>query len=290
MSLRPSRSRLLMSPLLLATLLAASACSSQDEAAAPAAAPAADTTAAAPAPATTAATADAAPDAGAQAEPGPIVPPAGPAPVAGTDYVEIPAGQPFAPGSGKIEVVEVFGYTCPACAQFEPVLDAWKAKLPADVRVVPVAAPFGGYWEPYAKAFYAADTLGLLDQTHDEMFRAVHIERSLPVQPAPTNEQIAAFYGQQGADADAFANAMSSFAVDAKMKRARQFLTRSGVESTPTLIVNGKYRVIGGRTYEDVLRITDHLVAQERAASAPAASGDAAAADAPVADAAAAGG
>src|SRR5690606_33901707 len=40
--------------------------------------------------------------------------PSGPAPVAGVDYDLIPNGQPYAPLNGKIEVVEVFGYVCPA--------------------------------------------------------------------------------------------------------------------------------------------------------------------------------
>lgn len=198
---------------------------------------------------------------------GPIVPPTGPAPVAGTDYVEIAGGQPFQPGTGKIEVVEVFGYTCPHCASFEPLVGAWKAKLPADVQFTPVAAPFGGYWIPYAKAFYTAEAMGLLGKTHDAMFRAIHVERSLPVQPLPTPEQIAGFYAKYGANPQQFISTMSSFAVDAKLKRAEQFLTRSGVDSTPTIVVDGKYRVTA-KTLEDTLRVTEHLVARERAAQA----------------------
>ena len=67
---------------------------------------------------------------------------------------------------------------------------------------------------------------------------------------------------------------MSSFAIDAKLKRATQFITRSGVDSTPAMVVNGKYKVIG-KSFEDSLRITDHLVAQERAkaGAAPAPAG-----------------
>ena len=43
--------------------------------------------------------------------------------------------------AGKIEVVEFFCYGCPHCNAFEPTLDAWAKKLPADVvfRRVPVA-------------------------------------------------------------------------------------------------------------------------------------------------------
>jgi thiol:disulfide interchange protein DsbA len=56
---------------------------------------------------------------------------------------------------------------------------------------------------------------------------------------------------------------MHSFTIDAKLARAKQFMVDSGVEGTPTLIVDGKYRVLG-KSYEDQLRITDALIAQER--------------------------
>lgn len=55
-------------------------------------------------------------------------------PVAGVDYIEIPNGQPYAPLDGKVEVAEAFGYTCPHCAHFEPMLVTWKAQLPASAR------------------------------------------------------------------------------------------------------------------------------------------------------------
>ncbi|MGY1426316.1 thiol:disulfide interchange protein DsbA/DsbL [Lysobacter sp. A289] len=245
--------------LALAGVLALAACSADAPAPTPAApaATAANTTAA-PAPATTA-PATAAP----ARTPGPIVAPVGPAPVAGTDYVEIAGGEPYQPNSGKIEVVEVFGYTCPACANFEPMVSAWAAKLPADVQFTPVAAPFGGFWMPYAKAFFTAQATGLLPQTHDAMFKAIHIDRSLGADSS--DQQIAQFYAAYGADPKQFASTMASFAINAKMGRAQQFLQRSGVDSTPTLIVDGKYRVTG-QSWEEHLRIAEHLIAQERAA------------------------
>jgi len=191
--------------------------------------------------------------------------PAGPAPVAGVDYVEIPGGTAFAPVQGRIEVVEAFGYTCGHCANFEPRLSRWAAKLPADVQFTAIAAPFGGFWIPYARAYYAAQALGLADATHAALFRALHVDRSLPLSQ-PTPQEIAAFYAGHGADPERFIAAMASPQVDAQLERARSFLRGSGVEGTPTLIVNGKYRVTGGRSAEDVLRITEHLIARERAA------------------------
>lgn len=187
------------------------------------------------------------------------------APQVGVDYVEIPGGQPFAPLNGKVEVVEVFGYTCIHCAHFEPSVSAWKRKQPAYVRFTPVPAAFGGYWTPYARAYYAAESLGLLDKTHAAMFKALHEQRALPIQNASVDE-IASFYAGFGADRQRFADTMRSAAVDTQLERSREFATAAGIEGTPTLIINGKYRVIGGRNPDEALRIADYLIARERAA------------------------
>ncbi|ATD66653.1 thiol:disulfide interchange protein [Luteimonas chenhongjianii] len=192
----------------------------------------------------------------------PVTAPQGPAPVAGKDYVEIAGGQPFASAPG-IEVAEVFAYWCGHCAAFDPLVNAWKARLPADVNFVAVPAVFNDQ-DHFPRAFYASETMGTLDQTHTPTFNAIHIDGKL--RPNADPAAIAAFYGTLGIDQARFASTMQSFAVNANLGRARQFASRSGVEGTPSMIVNGKYRVIGGTSLEDILRITDHLVAMERAA------------------------
>ena len=77
--------------------------------------------------------------------------------------------------------------------------------------------------------------------------------------------QIAQWYAKYGVDAKEFVSLMNSFGTNSQIARGMQFAKSTGVESTPTIIVNGKYRVTGGRTWDDVLRITDHLIAMERA-------------------------
>ena len=252
--------------MLIALLPLFAACSKQaDEAATPAV-----ETVAAPA---TTAPADVAPAAEAAATtetpaaaPIAVTPPSGPAPVAGTDYVEIPGGQAFAPAAGKVEVAEVFGYTCPHCAQFQPLIDSWKRKQPADVNVISVPAAFGGYWVTYARAFFAAETLGVQEKSHDAMFNALHVARSLNLQSTP--EDIGKFYAQYGVDAKTFASTMQSFAVETKLNRAKQFAVRSKIEGTPSIVVNGKYLVsVDERGYEVLFNTIDHLVARERAGS-----------------------
>ena len=197
----------------------------------------------------------------------PAVPAAADTLVPGVDYTVIENGQPFEALNGKIEVVEVFGYICPACARFGPMFSAWANNAPNDVRVSYVAAPFGPQWIPYARAYYVAEAMGLVAKTHAAVFRAIHLEHSLPGEGEKPNEPaIADFYAKHGADSKRFLADMHSFATEAKINRGKQFMIRTGTNSTPSLVINGKYKVLGS-SYEDMLRITDALVARERAAS-----------------------
>ena len=189
-----------------------------------------------------------------------------PPPVEGVDYATIPNGQPLDPANGQVEVVEVFGYVCPACNMFQPLMRAWKAEMPANVRMTYLPAQFGGTWDRYARAFYAADSMGLVPRTHDLLYNAIHTEQTLKGERGEDSVQdIAAFYARFGVDPQQFAATMSSFAIDGKLRKGKQFATRSAIEGTPTLIVDGKYRVLG-KTREDQIRILDQLVAQEQAA------------------------
>lgn len=187
--------------------------------------------------------------------------------VAGTDYVEIPGGQPFEPLNGQVEVVEVFAYSCGHCAAFDPLVSAWKKRLPGDVRFTMLPAVFHDQ-DNFPKAYFAAEAVGVIDRLHSQLFTAMHIERAL--RPNASADDIVAYMAKHGADANQLKGTIDSFAVKAKVARTKQFIVRSGVDSTPTVIVNGKYRV-RGRSLEDVLRITDQLVARERAAAAGAA-------------------
>jgi thiol:disulfide interchange protein DsbA len=194
--------------------------------------------------------------------------PTGPEPVAGTDYVVIENGQPFQPAAGKIEVAEIFGYVCPACAAFQPLIGPWKAGLPSDVSFVYVPAMFGSMWDDYGRAFYAAEALGVQEKTHDALYSAIHVEHSLKGELGRDSvEDIANFYGKYGVNPKTFADTMGSFSVVAKTNRAKQFAQRSKIGGTPSLIVAGKY-LVKGKSYDDMLRIADHLIARERAANA----------------------
>ncbi|MCW0459522.1 Thiol:disulfide interchange protein DsbA [Xanthomonas sacchari] len=165
-------------------------------------------------------------------------------------------------------MAEIFGYVCPACARFQPLIGPWKAGLPSDVRFVYVPAMFGGTWDDYARAFYAAEALGVQEKTHEALYKAIHVDETLKGERGRDSVQdIANFYAKYGVDPKQFADTMGSFAVATKTNRAKQFATRSGITGTPSLIINGKY-LVKGKSYDDILRVADHLIARERAAMA----------------------
>ena len=185
-------------------------------------------------------------------------------PVEGSDYVVIQDGQPYAPLDGKTEVVEVFGYWCPHCAEFQPALSAWARRLPPGVRFTYVPAVFTA-GDSFARGFFAAEHFGALARTHDAMFRAIHAQGLLPLNASVA--ELAGYYGQQGLDAGKVQAYMLSAAVDSKLERARRFALRSGVEGTPTLVINGRYRITA-HSHEEGLRTASLLIAQLRAQDA----------------------
>ncbi|MGL6289339.1 MAG: thiol:disulfide interchange protein DsbA/DsbL [Silanimonas sp.] len=199
--------------------------------------------------------------------------PAG-APRLGTDYEVISPAQATFGAPGKIEVAEVFSYHCIHCADFQPYVNRWKARLPADVRLTYVHAAFGGAIDNLARGFYAAETLGATERTHDAFFRAFHVDRKITT---GSLEEVANVYAGLGLDRKQVLDTMNSFGVTSKVNRAKQFAQRTGVSATPMVIVNGKYRVsaTADRGFDGMLRTIDYLVARERAAAParPAAAG-----------------
>ncbi|PNS08934.1 thiol:disulfide interchange protein DsbA/DsbL [Solilutibacter silvestris] len=182
--------------------------------------------------------------------------------VAGKDYDEIANGQPFQPLDGKVEVVEVFAYSCPHCADFEPLLEAWTKQQPANVRVMPLPLA-GGVASDLGRTYFAAVKTNQLQGIHTRMFYGIHGDKSLPA--GASGNDIAAWLGKQGYDGKTFRATMASPEVQQQMQQAHDFELRSGVDSTPTLIVNGKYRIKGSSQLDD-LRIASTLIARESGA------------------------
>ncbi|HAL21732.1 MAG TPA: thiol:disulfide interchange protein, partial [Stenotrophomonas sp.] len=65
----------------------------------------------------------------------------------------------------------------------------------SDVNFVYVPAMFGGTWDNYGRAFYAAQTLGVQEKSHEALYQAIHVQKTLKGERgADSVDDIAKFY------------------------------------------------------------------------------------------------
>ena len=155
----------------------------------------------------------------------------------GIEYARLPEAMPVQTGK-KIEVREVFWYGCPHCFHFEPTLQSWLKTKPKNVEFVRMPGVFNDSWEPGARAFYTFEALGLTNKLHEAFFKAIHVENKT----LNDEDSITQFAVDHGVDGKIFRNTYHSFGVTTQVKKAMDLGARYGVDSVPTIIVDGKFR------------------------------------------------
>ena len=182
---------------------------------------------------------------------------------AGKQYVELSSAVPVAV-PGKIEVVELFWYGCPHCYAFEPTINPWAEKLPADVNFVRIPAMFGGPWDAHGQMFLTLEAMGVEGKVHAAVFNAIQKEHK----KLTDKDEMAEFLATQGVDKDKFLATFDSFAIKGKITKARELAKQYQISGVPSMVVNGKYRFDLGSAGgpEGVLNVADQLIAKERAA------------------------
>ena len=180
----------------------------------------------------------------------------------GTEYKTLDKRVAVEAPAGKVEVVEFFWYSCPHCNAFEPQLEAWAKKLPADVvlRRVPVA--FRDSFVPQQRLFYTLEAMGKLDDLHRKVFHAIHVDR----QPTDKEDSILAWAEKNGLDKAKFQEIYNSFSVQTKARRAAQLQDAFKVEGVPALGIAGRFYTDGtmAGNMPRALQVTDHLIAEAR--------------------------
>jgi thiol:disulfide interchange protein DsbA len=156
------------------------------------------------------------------------------------------------------EVLVFFKYTCPACFQLHPFVEAWETTLDTSVVVkrVPVFQP-----EVYSKAYYAADLLNLDDGFHQDVYKKFHQERK----PLRKMEEFAQLASAYGVDANRFLSTANSFAVDMKVNQGTNTAGQAQVPGTPFILVNGKYLLSGKMVGSNarMLEVADYLLGRD---------------------------
>jgi len=178
----------------------------------------------------------------------------------GIEYKTLSSPQATESGE-KVEVLELFWYGCPHCYHLEPALNRWLAKKPDYVEFRRMPAVLGRSWAPHARAFFAAEMLGVLERLHEPFFAALHDEKRRLF----TDEAIADWFASNGVDREEFMRAYNSFIVDMQVRRAQQYSARIGLDGVPAFVVNGKYLTSPSMTAgkERALQVIDYLAARE---------------------------
>ena len=132
----------------------------------------------------------------------------------------------------------------------------------------------------FQRAYLTAASMGVAEKAHDAMFDAIWNTGELGVSDPkthrlktklPTIDDAARFYQRvTGVKAADFVSASKSFGVDLKMRQADSQILAMQVSGTPTLVVNGKYRVNNEnlKGSDEIIELVKYLVARE-AGTAP---------------------
>ena len=183
-------------------------------------------------------------------------------PVEGAQYVKLSQPQPV-PAGGKIEVLEFFWYGCPHCHAFEPALEAWQKKLPADVafRRMPVAfreEPF----TTHQRLYFSIEAMGLLDSVHRKVFNAIHLEKAR-LDKLP---DIVAFLAKNGVDGAKFTEVFNSFSVQTKARQAKQLAEAYRIDGVPAIGIQGRFYTSGSMagSGDRALAVADYLIQRVR--------------------------
>lgn len=186
------------------------------------------------------------------------------APVEGTHFVKL--SQPLPPGmlppAGRIDVAEFFWYECPHCNAFEPVLEPWARKLPADVAFRRVPVGFTARHQVAQRLFYALEEIGAVDAAHRRIFAAVHGQG----QRITSDADALAVATSAGVDKARLGEAMKSFGVNTKASKARQLADAYKIDGVPALGIHGRYftsAALAGN-HERALAVADYLIQRSR--------------------------
>ena len=185
----------------------------------------------------------------------------------GRNYTRLVPTQPTMGGADKIEVAEMFMYSCPHCYTLDPHFSRWAENVDPAVRVVRIPVIFNRIAQVHAQLYFTAELLaanGQLadwDAFHNAVFAEFH-QRGNRLTSVDSIERLAARFG---VSADDFNKAWNSFPVNQKMRLAADLSRRYGIESVPAVVVAGKYRtnVSDAGSLDDLFGVIDELLARE---------------------------
>ncbi|KAE8437874.1 thiol:disulfide interchange protein DsbA/DsbL [Vreelandella piezotolerans] len=162
----------------------------------------------------------------------------------------------------QIEVTEAFWFGCPHCYRLQTSVNEWYETLDDDVSIVKMPATMGGDWNTHATAFYAAQSLGIEEELHQDFFDAIHQDgRSLT-----EADDIVDFFSDYGVSEEEAQKALTAFSVRSEVNKANSRMRDMRLMGVPALIVDGRYVVSpqSAGSLENMPQIADALIDKVR--------------------------
>jgi thiol:disulfide interchange protein DsbA len=193
----------------------------------------------------------------------------------GVDYLTLPNPQPTDAGR-KVEVIEFFAYYCPHCHAFEPALQAWVKRQGDNIVFKRVHVPRDANVAPQQRLFFTLEAMGLLEQYHDKVFAAMHVDRLR----LNSDEQVFDWIAKNGIDRARFIDTYRSFGIQQRVRRADAMMDAYRIDRWPMLVIGGRYLTSPSHANQDAiargearsedqqgqvaLQVMDYLVAKAR--------------------------
>ena len=185
----------------------------------------------------------------------------------GKNYTRMIPTQPTVGGADKIEVAEVFMYSCPHCYDLEAYINRWAEDKDPSIRFVRIPASFNQLAVLHAQLYYTEIFLGKSGKLKDPIaFRNMVFEEYHRRSNRLTSQMaIQRLFARAGVNADDFNRIWNSFEVNQALRVAADLARRYNVTSVPMVIVNGKYRTDMGMagSYPKLIELIDELTVRE---------------------------
>ncbi|NGZ84479.1 thiol:disulfide interchange protein DsbA/DsbL [Duganella aceris] len=195
------------------------------------------------------------------------------APRNGAEYTTLKTPQAVQAVGKKVEVIEFFMYHCPACYALEPDMLAWVKKQGDNITFRRIHLPLTGENDPEAHMFLTLEAMKLEEQLHAKILSTWHVERRRLKSDADNIDWAV----KNGIDKEKYTAVYNSFSVMTKLKNAGRVASTYEVNSTPTIIVDGRFstnpsavdaanpgQIPRAQLNQATLQVLDALVAQSR--------------------------
>ena len=161
---------------------------------------------------------------------------------------------------GIVEVTESFWYGCGGCYSFEPSINTWVSKQNSDVKFRKMPVPWIQVHQLHAALYYTINALKLDPSTHSAVFVTIHKEGNFLQNPKAIQDFLSKF----GVAPEVTLQYLNSFTVEQRINRSIKFAKQLKITGVPTMIVDGTYIIEPKRSYDELLKVVDHVIELQR--------------------------